>query len=70
LLFEKLKLCYDVWIEGHKVASIQGGWRAASEGNDFFIRIRCNPLKSPDSEKEMKGNESLFIFISFHFLAE
>jgi hypothetical protein len=25
---------------------------------DFFIWIRRNPLKSPDSEKEMKGNES------------
>jgi hypothetical protein len=26
-------------------------------------------LKSLDSEKEMKGNESEFPFISFHFLA-
>src|SRR6202453_5510593 len=36
---------------------------------DFFICIRHNPLKSPDSEKETKGNASAFPFISLHFLA-
>jgi hypothetical protein len=32
------------------------------------IFIGRNPLKSPDSEKKMKGNENNFPFISFHFL--
>jgi hypothetical protein len=36
---------------------------------DFFIFFARNPLKSPDSEKLMKGNESKFAFISFHGLA-
>ena len=27
-------------------------------GTDFFIWIRCNPLKSPDSAKEIQGNAS------------
>jgi hypothetical protein len=35
----------------------------------FFIFFRRNPLKSPDSEKEIKGNESNFPFISFLFLS-
>jgi hypothetical protein len=35
----------------------------------IFIWIRRNPLKSPDSAKEMKGNESFFPWISLHFLA-
>ena len=35
----------------------------------FFIFFACNPLKRLDSEKEMKGNESNFPFVSFHFLA-
>jgi hypothetical protein len=26
----------------------------------FFIWIRCNPLKSPDSAKEIQGNASNF----------
>ena len=36
---------------------------------DFFIFFARNPLKRPDSEKEMKGNESFFPFISFPFLS-
>src|ERR1700733_8584967 len=35
----------------------------------FFILIGRNPLKSPDSEKEMKGNKGNFPFISFRQLA-
>jgi hypothetical protein len=30
------------------------------EGKNFFIWIRCNPLKSPDSAKGIQGNASLF----------
>jgi hypothetical protein len=29
-------------------------------GGDFFIWIRCNPLKSPDSTKGIQGNTSFF----------
>jgi hypothetical protein len=29
-------------------------------GKDFFIWIRRNPLKSPDSTKGIQGNPSLF----------
>jgi hypothetical protein len=35
----------------------------------FFIFFLRNPLKSPDSEKLLKGNESKVSFISFHKLA-
>jgi hypothetical protein len=35
---------------------------------DFLISIHRNPLKTPDSEKLLKGNESIFAFISFAFL--
>jgi len=36
---------------------------------DFFIFFARNRLKSPDSEKEMKGNERSFPFISFRGLS-
>jgi hypothetical protein len=34
----------------------------------FFIWIRCNPLKSPDSAKEKQGNASFFAWIYLDFL--
>jgi hypothetical protein len=37
-------------------------------GLNFFIWIRCNPLKSHVSTKEMQGNASLFIWIYLLFL--
>jgi hypothetical protein len=40
----------------------QPGRRVEAEGN-FFIWIRCNPLKSPDSAKENQGNASFFSWI-------
>jgi len=40
----------------------QSGRRVEAEGN-FFIWIRCNPLKSPDSAKENQGNASFFSWI-------
>jgi hypothetical protein len=36
---------------------------------DFFIWIRCNPLKSPDSTKGIQGNASFFACISLDLLA-
>jgi hypothetical protein len=35
----------------------------------IFYFFRCNPLKSPDPEKQKKANESIFAFIYFHLLA-
>jgi hypothetical protein len=32
-------------------------------GKDFFIWIRRNPLKSPDSAKGIQGNPSFFVWI-------
>ena len=39
-----------------------------SAPREFFIWIRCNPLKSPDSAKENQGNASFFPWISLVFL--
>jgi hypothetical protein len=36
---------------------------------NFFIWIRRNPLKSPDSAKGIQGNASLFPWIPLDFLA-
>jgi hypothetical protein len=36
---------------------------------DFFIWIRRNPLKSPDSTKGIQGNPSFFAWISLDSLA-
>ena len=46
----------------------QPGARAERRA-EFSIFFAHNPLKSPDSKKLMKENESLFSFIFFHFLA-
>jgi hypothetical protein len=35
----------------------------------FFIWIRCNPLKRPDSAKEKQGNSSFFAWIYLDLLA-
>jgi hypothetical protein len=36
---------------------------------DFFIWIRRNPLKSPESTKEIQGNASFFPWFCLDFLA-
>jgi hypothetical protein len=36
---------------------------------EFFLLFARNPLKSPDSKKQMKANESYFAFINLHLLA-
>jgi hypothetical protein len=43
---------------------------ASRPKEEFFYFFARKLLKSLDSEKEMKGNESEFPFISFHFLHE
>jgi hypothetical protein len=39
------------------------------EGTDFFIWIRCNPLKRPESAKGIQGNASFFAWIYLVLLA-
>jgi hypothetical protein len=43
---------------------------ALAKEKKFFIWIRCNPLKSPDSAKGIQGNPSLFIWISLVWLGK
>jgi hypothetical protein len=43
--------------------------RVLGRPRDFFIWIRRNPLKSPDSAKEKQGNASLFACFYLLFLA-
>ena len=43
--------------------------RRELSGRWIFYFFRCNPLKSPDLEKEIKGDKSFFPFISLHWLA-
>jgi hypothetical protein len=57
----------DDWKKERAHASDIERWAEAAK--DFSIFIRRNPLKSPDSEKFMKANESYFAFISFHGLS-
>jgi hypothetical protein len=38
------------------------------EGKNFFIWIRCNPLKSPESAKEIQGNASFFACFNLDLL--
>jgi len=44
----------------------QGGGNR--EGKNFFIWIRCNPLKSPESAKEIQGNASVFAWFYLDLL--
>jgi hypothetical protein len=41
----------------------------ASAAEDFFIWIRRNPLKSPESAKGIQGNASDFPWIPLVFLS-
>jgi hypothetical protein len=82
-LFAKTEiLCYTFPLRQIKPAPLAGRWRetglketpfevfgAESEGGkDFFIWIRCNPLKSPDSAKEIQRNPSFFPWFYLVFL--
>jgi hypothetical protein len=49
--------------------SLASDLQTGGSGKRVFIFIRGNALKSPDSEKLMKANESNFAFIYFHFLS-
>jgi hypothetical protein len=42
--------------------------QGTKEGKDFFVWIRRNPLKRPDSAKGIQRNPSLFPWISLNFL--
>jgi hypothetical protein len=41
--------------------------RRVEAGKNFFIWIRCNPLKSPDSTKENQGKCKPFFLVLFGF---
>jgi hypothetical protein len=43
--------------------------RKAQRGKRFFVWIRPNPLKRPDSAKGIQGNPSLFPWISLDLFA-
>jgi hypothetical protein len=62
----KKNLPPDHWKEERALAS---DLQAGESGKRFFIFIRRNALKRPDSEKLMKANESNFAFIYLHFLS-
>jgi hypothetical protein len=58
----------------------EGGWnrsraavtqtsKASWAGAGFFYFFARNPLKSPDSAKEIKGNASVFVWFCLPFLA-
>ena len=42
--------------------------RVSERAGNFFIWIRRNPLKSPESAKGIQGNPSLFAWIPLVFL--
>jgi hypothetical protein len=46
----------------------QGHSGEGLRAKEFFIWIRCNPLKSPDSAKGIQGNPSLFVWFSLDLL--
>jgi hypothetical protein len=63
-------------LEPRPMAVERGGSRRFAQpktrvarGTDFFIWIRCNPLKSPDSAKGIQGNASFFAWFYLVFLA-
>jgi hypothetical protein len=43
--------------------------KASWAGAGFFYFFARNPLKSPDSAKEIKGNASVFVWFCLPFLA-
>jgi hypothetical protein len=43
--------------------------RHSDTEEDFFIWIRCKPLKRPNSAKVIQGNPSFFPWIYLHLLA-
>jgi hypothetical protein len=56
------------WAEsvcGRRGTTSKASWARAGFFN-FFAR---NPLKSPDSAKEIKGNASVFVWFCLPFLA-
>ena len=67
LLFENRKLCYSAWSDNTKEPQLRAASDRLPEETKFFIWIRCNPLKSPESAKGIQGNTSNFICISLLF---
>jgi hypothetical protein len=60
LLFEKRNLRYDVLSGDTKPPQLTPVADGMAKEKKFFIWIRCNPLKSPNSTKGIQGNASDF----------
>jgi hypothetical protein len=66
----KRNLCYPIQVVGNHAALDRAVFREGARRKDFFIWIRSNPLKSPDSAKRIQGNPSNFIWISLDLFGE
>src|SRR3984885_12932555 len=65
----KRNLCYPVQVVGNH-AALGPFFGEGARRKDFFIWIRSNPLKSPDSAKRIQGNPSNSIWISLDLFSE
>src|SRR5277367_4037421 len=66
LLFENRKLCYSAWSDNTKEPQLRAASDRLPEETKFFIWIRCNPLKSPESAKGIQGYKQFYLdFLAF-----
>jgi hypothetical protein len=70
LLFEKRILRYDVQGGDIKPPQLRAAADRVAKEKKFFIWIRCNPLKSPDSAKGIQRNTSLSIWFFLVWLGD
>ena len=68
LLFENRNLCYSAESDNTKEPQLGAASDRLARQTKFFIWIRCNPLKSPESAKGIQGNTSNFIWICLLFV--
>ena len=68
LLFENRKLCYSAESDNTKEPQLGRQATGCPRKTKFFIWIRCNPLKSPESAKGIQGNTSNLIWICLLFV--
>jgi len=65
-----LSCANDVFCYSERIGNRIRFWRQGGtrEGKKFFIWIRCNPLKSPESAKGIQGNASFFACFNLDLL--
>src|ERR1700729_1064365 len=68
LLFENRKLCYSAESDNTKEPQLGAASDRLLKETKFFIWIRCNPLKSPESAKGIQGNPSFFAWFYLDLL--